>query len=534
MNPVLVAHPPNPSTLEHVDESKYPEVQSVVYVRAIQLNRLPDVVDYCGGIAVTISSCGASVTLPVQSPVAEMEEGPNGSRTPRTHGCNTFTALWDDISLMFPGTLYKGDGPTLIACPFEFLPGLHVLVHSADGTKDFGTALVRGSEENTALSYPRGDVQILFRTYHCVDGEIVYTRSCTRRKRTPPPPPTPEPEPEPEPEAEVAEEEGKEGGQDATDGAADGDGAENDGDGEAADEDLSDEDALARALKRIEVSEKKAQDAQAAAAAAEVEAAEADAQAATKEEEHDTVGNRIAAYRLAAAANHNAAGKEKDAADAESELNKAYLAAIDLGAEQEDFPEKAVAANERGDLALERMQQALDRAAAAEKKAEEAEAELDAMRAAAAAAEQASKDAEASSNAQADAAEQKQKDGDEGADAALGDAADALQDAANVHNESESANRDLAKQEVDGTDANRIADDAKKRADDATNRALQIRPQKEEAPVEEPPKQEKVPVEEPKKEEKPKEEPKKEEKTKDPTNPKDGLGESEEGGGCLC
>lgn len=498
MDSTLVAHPPNPETIEYVDQDRFREVQTVVYVRAVQLNRLPDVVQYSeGGVAVTITSGESSYTLTPLVPGDETEitDRVTGERTPRGT-CQTFTMLWDDVSLMFPGTPYKGDGPTYLPFPFEYADGLHISVHSADGTRDFGTALVKGSEENTLLSYPRGDVQVLFRVYHCCDGEIVYTRRCERRKRTPPPGDAPPEEEEVEEEEDDEEEYDQEVTRDNTGGE------QSTGDDNA--------DAIAAALRRIQVAEDKAKEAQRNAAAAEEEAAEAQRRADQLEDEHAGAEHRSKAHTEAARAWRAAAAAEKKAAGAEGDLAEAYDHAFHLCG-QEDFPDRERAARERQDLALKRMQDALDRAASEDDKANNAEKELNDLFQAAGDAERDASESQKKSDELQDAAIQK-RDADPDSDdthKALSDAADELMKAAKKEREAAAAERELAKNQVDGSDSEAAAAAADRRAEEAEKRANDIRPPKKEPVKEEP-------------------------ATKEPTKPKKGLGDDEEGGGCLC
>eukprot|EP00796_Vickermania_ingenoplastis_P009962 gene9962-6955_t len=487
----LLAHPPNPDTIEYVDQEKYADYQTVVYIRAVQLNRLPEVVQFCEGIAVTITAGGSSYTLPAMPPTDEMA---GEERSPRNNGCQTFTMVWDDVSLMFPGSLYRGDGPTFLPFPFEFVDGVHIAVHSADGTRDFGTALVKGSEEHTMLSYPRGDVQVLFKVYHCCDGEVVYTRSCQRRKRTP----------APTPPAEAVEEEEEEEEQKAQPAAEE---APVVAEAEAEAPPMAAAEDLDEALQQIEVCELEAQEAERLAAEAEARAAEAQEAAARLEAQKAGAEHRCNGHRAAAAAEREAATAEKRAAHAEGNLAQAYSRAIELGATQEDFPEREAAAKERQEAALARMQAALERAEASDAKAQAAEKELADLLAAAAQAEQ-------------DAAAQ-QKKATELADA-VGDAdtrsnaADAFTNAANLNRYAAAADRAAAAHQVDGTANNKAAEEADARAAECDARAAGLR----EAPAEAPAKEEPAaPKEEPTA---PKEE---------PTAPKKGLNEDEEGGG---
>lgn len=193
MNSAYMAHPPDAEEIERIGEEEYDQYQTVVFIRCVLLNRLPYQVSDCEeGVAVTISSGGHSYTLPAAYPTEETVIRDSVLNRAMPRGLvNTYTVHWDNLSIMLPGAPYHGNGPEYLAYPFEFDEGVHISVHSADNTKEFGSALCKGAGEETMLSYPRGSVQVLFRQYHCCDGEVDYNRSCKRRVRTPPVPLTP-------------------------------------------------------------------------------------------------------------------------------------------------------------------------------------------------------------------------------------------------------------------------------------------------------------------------------------------------------
>lgn len=504
MNSALVAHPPNPETLELVAEERFKEVQTVVYIRAVQLNRLPEIVSYAeGGLAVTIHSAESSVTLPAVVP--EVEGGIYDNVTGEmmsTGVCPTYHALWDDISLLLPGAPYKGDGPTYLPYPFEFPEGVKVTVHSGDGSREYGSALCKGSEECTLLSYPRGNVQVLFRVYHCCDGEVVYSRHCERRPRTPPPQPEPSRDPTPDPvvddvdEAEPA----------APEGEAQADGAEQPEEEASAVQEPSepapsvegavDQDRFNAAKEAADRAEKVAVAEEAKAAVAEQSSAALEGKGAEP---------RAVAHKEAAAAWLAAACAEKAAADAETDLAQVCQEYSEANPEEVCYAGEHEAAKERALAATARMNEALERARQHEAKATEAAEEVANLEAAADAATTEALEAEQAAEAAEDNAIAKRDASSDAEDTreALSAASNAFFNAANRERSAGAAQRQLGANQVDGSKAFSAANDADTRAAEAERRAAELRPSDEAAPEE-------------------------------PTKRKGGDENEQEGGGCLC
>lgn len=594
MNSARLAHPPTQDETDFVGAASYGDFQTVVCIRGILLNRLPQAVALCeDGIAVTITSGGYSYTLLPEMPMVEkvIRDSVLNSTIPRGV-VQTYTAYWDNLCVILPGTPYHGDGPTYLPYPFEFQEGVHISVHSVDNTREFGTALCTGCADETLLSYPRGSVQVLFRQYHCSDGELVYTKYCPRRHRAPSAPPTPPSEP-PASEPSVADGDdlsgtpgmSQSGLKTPTPSAVDSsrrspprspegsvrasvtvsegtqrsslppypDEREEVNSGEVKEvemvtssrvgsEDLpsrtpsasllpeepqeeepreeaaaEDEEEEKASQAPPTISEKAAKDAQSDAAIDESDAAEIQEKARRLEDEGAGAVERVEIHRQAVEAEDRVMESEQLAADEEQLLVDAYAKA---NAEFDGvYDEKEIAAQNRRDLALQRIQEAATRKEASSALMKMAEEDLGKLvseaEAATVAARKAQKDAEEMERVAVGARDQAPED--DSTYEMLNQTADLYLEMAKKERACAVANRNLAANLIDGAEPEAAAAEADRLAREADQFASDFR-----QPVREPPEEVK---EEPKPVEEPVEAPKSERKKK-----KGG----EEGGGCLC
>lgn len=587
MNSARLAHPPRQDEADFVGAASYGEFQTVVCIRGVLLNRLPQAVGLCDdGIAVTITSGGYSYTLLPEMPMIEnvIRDSVLNSTLPRGL-VETYTAYWENLCVILPGAPYHGDGPTYLPYPFEFQEGVHIAVHSVDNTREFGTALCTGCGDETLLSYPRGSVQVLFRQYHCSDGELVYSKYCPRRHRAPSAPPTPPSEPpaseppmsehsvsvgdaddfsgtpgisqsEPKtPTPSVAEsnrvspprspEESARVSVSASEGSQQSsvppypDEKEEVNSGEIAEVEmdsgsragsvnlpskapsasLSPEPPQEEAPREVPtISEKAAKDAQSDAAIDESDAAEIQEKARRLEDEESGAVERVEIHRQAVDAEDRVMESEQTAADEEQNLVDAYAK---VNAEFDDvYEEKEIAAQRRRDLALERKEAAAKRREASMALMKMAEEELGklitAAEAATVAAKKAQKDAEEMERVAVGARDQQPDE--ESTYEMLNQTADLYLEMAKKERACAEANRNLAKNLIDGAQPAAAAAEADRLAREADQFASDFRQPVREKPEEKNEEEEKTvdaPVEAPKSERKKK---------------KGG----EEGGGCLC